>query len=188
MHSRFARAFAISLCLLAGISLWAGGPGTGPATVDPSAPTGDGTMPALTAIAGHGMMDSHPVQHLQELSDDVGGRVTGSPQAAKAIEWGLAKMRAVGLSNVHTEKWQLSRGWTRVSADAEMVSPIQRELSVDSMGWVGSTPKGGVEGEVAAVDVGHLDQEVKENSGKWANKILLVIRKEKGEEPKREER
>ena len=82
-------------------------------------------MPALTAIAGHGMMDSHPVQHLQELSDDIGGRVTGSPQAAKAIEWGLAKMRAVGLSNVHTEKWQLSRGWTIIRLKLEQVGDVE---------------------------------------------------------------
>ncbi|HZR32850.1 MAG TPA: M20/M25/M40 family metallo-hydrolase [Terriglobales bacterium] len=184
MHGNVPRVFVISLCLLAGMSLWA----AGPAILDPPPPTEDGTMPALTAIAGHGMLDSHPVEDLQELSDDIGGRVTGSPQAAKAIEWGLAKMRAIGLSNVHTEKWQLSRGWTRVSGDAEVLSPIQRGLTIDSMGWVGSTPKGGVEGELVAVDVGHLDQEVKENSGKWPNKILLVIRKEKGEEPKREER
>ena len=29
-------------------------------------------------------------------------------------------MKAIGLENVHTEPWELSRGWTRISADAEM--------------------------------------------------------------------
>ncbi|HUK88838.1 MAG TPA: hypothetical protein VLZ81_00450, partial [Blastocatellia bacterium] len=146
-------------------------------TVDPAAPSQDGTMPALTAIAGYGMMDSQSYSDLQELSDDIGGRVTGSPQAAKAIEWGVAKMREIGLSNVHAEKWQISRGWTRVSADAALTAPIQRRLVVDSMGWVGSTPKGGVEGEVVPVDINQLDDALKANSSKWAGKIILIVSK-----------
>src|SRR5689334_1630446 len=148
----------------------------------PASPSADGTMPALVAIAGHGMMDAHPYADLQELSDNIGGRVTGSPEAAKAVEWGLAKMRAMGLENVHAEKWQISRGWTRVSADAQLIAPIQRRLSIDSMGWVGSTPAGGVEAEVVPVNVNDLDQEMKDNVGKWAGKILIVVRK--GEPPK----
>src|SRR6266566_3051766 len=87
---------------------------------EPPAPAQDGTMPALTAIAGHGMMSSEAYDDLEELSDYIGGRVTGSPQAAQAVEWGMAKMKAMGLENVHAEKWQISRGWTRVSADAEL--------------------------------------------------------------------
>jgi len=76
----------------------------------PPAPSADGTMPALVSIAGHGMMDAHPYSDLEELSDMIGGRVTGSPEAAKAVEWGVVKMKAIGLENVHAEMWQLSRG------------------------------------------------------------------------------
>jgi hypothetical protein len=142
-------------------------------------------MPALTAIAGQGMMNTHAYDELEELSDNIGGRLTGSPQAAKAIEWGQERMRAIGLSNVHAEKWQLSHGWTRISAAAELTAPIQRKLSVDSMGWVGSTPHGGAEGEVVPVNMYQLDQEMKDNSGKWGGKVLLMT--EKGEKPGREE-
>jgi carboxypeptidase Q len=133
-------------------------------------------MPALTAIAGQGMMSSESYDDLAELSDYIGGRVTGSPEAAKAIEWGLAKMKAMGLENVRAESWKLSRGWTRVSADAELLSPIRRRLVVDSMGWVGSTPKGGAEAEVVEVDLNHLDQEMK-NAASWSGKVLVIVRK-----------
>src|SRR5690349_889880 len=101
---------------------------------EPAAPAQDGTMPALTAIAGQGMMSSEAYDDLEELSDYIGGRVTGSPQAGQAVQWGLQKMRAMGLENVHTEKWQISRGWTRVSAEAELMTPIHRRLVIDSMG------------------------------------------------------
>jgi carboxypeptidase Q len=145
-------------------------------------PSEDGTLPALTAIAGKGMMTCHAYDDLEELSDQIGGRVTGSPQAAQAIEWGLAKMRALGLENVHTEKWMLSRGWTRVSGDAELLAPIHRRLTIDSLGWVGSTPAGGVEAEVIPVNQNQLDDEMKDHASQWAGKVLLIVRK--GEPPK----
>src|SRR6266853_5694286 len=85
----------------------------------PKGPDEDGTKPALTKIAGEGVMNSHAFQYLTELSDNVGARVTGTPEAQKAIDWGIAKMRAIGLENVHAEKWQLWRGWKRGTTDAE---------------------------------------------------------------------
>jgi carboxypeptidase Q len=137
-------------------------------------PNEDGTKPALVKIAGEGMLDSHAYQYLTELSDDVGARVTGSPQAQKAIEWGLAKMKAIGLENVHAEKWQLWRGWTRGTAQAEMLTPIRRPLHVDAMGWTGSTPAGGAEGDVVAVNLFDLDGEMK-NMARLTGKIPLIV-------------
>ena len=152
---------------------------SGPVT--PPSPAEDGTLPALTAIAGHGMLDNHAYQDLEELSDYIGGRVTGSAQAAKAIEWGVAKMKEIGLANVHTERWQLSRVWTRISAEAELTAPITRRLTVDALGWVGSTPAGGAEGEVVPVNTNRLADELK-NAPNWTGKILLAVRR--GEAPR----
>jgi carboxypeptidase Q len=137
-------------------------------------PNEDGTKPALVKIAGEGMLDSHAFQYLTELSDDVGARVTGSPGAQKAVEWGQAKMRAMGLENVHAEKWQLWRGWTRGTAQAELLSPIRRPLHVDAMGWTGSTPAGGAEGDVVEVNMFDLDNEIK-NASRLAGKVALVV-------------
>jgi carboxypeptidase Q len=154
--------------------------GAEPAT--PPSPSEDGTLPALTAIAGQGMMNDHAYQDLEELSDQIGGRVTGSPQAQQAIAWGVEKMKAMGLENVHVEKWTMSHGWKRISAEAELLEPIHRRLSIDSMGWVGSTAPGGAEADVVPVNINQLDQEMKENAAKWAGKVLMIVRK--GEPPK----
>ena len=135
----------------------------------------DGTLPALSAIAGAGMMSDHAYQFLEELSDDIGARVTGSPQCNAAIQWGLGKMRAIGLKNVHAESWQLFRGWTRISASAEVISPAQHKLMIDAMGWVGSTPQGGVDADVVPVNAYQLDQELAQNSGNWRGKVLLAV-------------
>src|SRR6266436_9611037 len=99
----------------------------------PKGPEEDGTKPALTRIAGEAMMNSHAYEYLTELSDDIGSRVTGSPEAQKAVAWGIAKMRGIGLENVHAEKWQLWRGWKRGTADAELLSPTRHKLHVDAM-------------------------------------------------------
>jgi carboxypeptidase Q len=144
---------------------------------EPPAPAQDGTMPALTAIAGQGMMSSEAYSDLEELTDYIGPRVTGSPQAGQAVQWGMQKMRAMGLENVHAEKWQISHGWTRGVAEAQLVSPVHRRLSVDSMGWVGSTKEGGEEAEVVAVNASHLDDEIKNNLQHWAGKVLMMVRK-----------
>jgi len=140
-------------------------------------PAEDGTLKALAAIAGAGTMESRTYQYLGELSDDIGARVTGSPEAARAVVWGVEKMKAIGLENVHTESWQLFRGWTRGAADAEIVSPIHRNVMIDSMGWVGSTPAGGVEAYVVPVNVYQLQDEMKKNAVNWRGRVLLVVHK-----------
>jgi hypothetical protein len=139
-------------------------------------PDEDGTNPALTKIAGEGMMNSHAFEYLTELSDGVGARVTGTPEAQKAIDWGIATMRRIGLENVHAEKWQLWRGWRRGTADAEVITPIRRKLHVDAMGWTGSTAAGGVEGEIVPVNVLDLDHEMKDVA-RLKGKIALIVAK-----------
>jgi carboxypeptidase Q len=139
----------------------------------PKGPEEDGTKPALARIAGQGLMDSHAFEYLSELSDEVGARITGSPQSKKAIDWGLAKMSAIGLQNIHEEKWTMWKGWTRGSASAEMTAPQHRTLSVDAMGWTGSTSANGVEAEVAPANLFDLDEEIK-SAAKFRDKIVLM--------------
>jgi len=152
----------------------------GQSATEGAVPFDDATLTSLGAVAGAGMMETNTYENLRELSDDIGARVTGSPGAARAIAWGIQKMKSVGLENAHAETWQLSRGWTRISARAELIAPIHRSLMIDSLGWVGSTPAGGAEADVVEVNAYQLDEEMKDPS-RWKGKILLVIHK--GEAP-----
>jgi carboxypeptidase Q len=139
----------------------------------PKGPEEDGTKPALVKIAGEGTMDSHAFQYLTELSDEVGARVTGSPQAQKAIDWGVAKMNAIGLKNVRAEKWSMWKGWTRGTAQAELIAPMHHPLTIDAMGWTGSTPTGGAEGEIVTANLFDLDAELKDLS-RFRGKIVMM--------------
>jgi len=142
-------------------------------SVKPKGPEDDGTKPALTSIAGEGFYDSRAFTYLTELSDDVGGRVTGSPAGQKGIDWGLAKMRTIGLANVHAEEWSMWKGWTRGTASAEMLAPLHRTLTVDAMGWTGSTPAGGIEAEVVAANLFDMDDEIA-NISRFHGKIVMM--------------
>jgi carboxypeptidase Q len=144
----------------------------------PKGPAEDGTLPALVKIAGEGEMDSHAFQFLTELSDDIGARVTGSPAERKAEDWGAAKMKSIGLENVRTEKYTIWKGWTRGTAEAEVLTPVRHKLHVDAMGWTGSTAAGGAEGDVVAVNLYDLDNEIK-NVARLKGKVALVTAKGK---------
>jgi hypothetical protein len=159
---------ALGFC---GGSAWTLGANEKPA---PKGPEEDGTKPALVKIAGEGLMDSHAFGYLTELSDEVGARVTGTPEERKAEEWGVAKMKAIGLENVHTEKYQIWRGWTRGKAEAELLVPMRHSLHVDAMGWTGSTPAGGAEGEIVTANLFNIDEEIK-NAPRFSGKIVLMV-------------
>lgn len=142
-------------------------------SVKPKGPEEDGTKPALTSIAGEGFYNSNAFAYLTELSDNIGGRVTGSPAAQKAIDWGAEKMKSIGLTNVHTEKYSVWKGWTRGSASVQMLAPLQRTLTVDAMGWTGSTPAQGVDAEVVTANLFDLDSEIA-NISRFRGKIVLM--------------
>ena len=144
----------------------------------PKGPSEDGTMPALVKIAGEGQLNSHAFQFLTELSDDVGPRVTGSPLERKSEEWGMAKMKAMGLENVHLEKYTIWKGWTRGVAEAELLAPSRHKLHVDAMGWTGSTVAGGAEGDIVPVNLFDMDNEIK-NVSRLKGKVAMVIVKGK---------
>jgi hypothetical protein len=142
--------------------------------VKPKGPDEDGTKAALTSIAGEGFYNSSAFAYLTELSDNVGGRVTGSPSGQKAIDWGVQKMKTIGLANVHTEKYSVWKGWSRGTASAGMLAPLQRTLTVDAMGWTGSTPAQGADADVVTANLFDLDTEMA-NMSRFRGKIVLMM-------------
>jgi hypothetical protein len=137
-------------------------------------------LTCLPAQPDNGLVKREALEHpsafgfLEELNDRIGPRLTGSPEEAKAGEWGLRTMRAIGLQNVHPEPWQMEKGWRRGHARARMLSPFGLELSVTSYGWAGSTSQPEMEAEVVAVDSNALADEARRNATGWAGKVLLV--------------
>jgi carboxypeptidase Q len=91
-------------------------------------------------------------ENLRRLTDEIGGRVTGSPEMAKAVEWGVAAFRATGI-DVHTEKYTLPVTWSEAETRLELLAPVKFPIHLKSTGWSPATPPGGIDTNV--IDVGY---------------------------------
>jgi carboxypeptidase Q len=102
-------------------------------------------------IAGEALTKGGASAFLERLTDEVGGRVTGSKELRAASELILATLKEAGYENARFEEYSLESRWTRGLATGRIVAPIDRAIHVGSYGWVPGTP-----GEITApvVDLG----------------------------------
>jgi carboxypeptidase Q len=98
--------------------------------------------------AAHG--DRSAYQHLADLTDTVGHRLAGSPELDRAVQWGVAAMKAEGLANVHTEKVMVPH-WQRGIEEASIITPHEHPLRVLGLGGSVGTVKGGVTAPLVVV-------------------------------------
>lgn len=99
------------------------------------------------------MGDSPLAENLRHLTDEIGGRVTGSPAMAKAVEWGVAAFRTAGV-DVHTEKYTLQNAWSEGNTHLEVLGPVSFPVSLVSVGLSPATPAGGIEAPLVFVGEG----------------------------------
>jgi carboxypeptidase Q len=108
---------------------------------------------------------------LASLCDEVGPRLSGSPGYDLAVQWAVSRMKAAGLSNVHTER-AMVRHWVRGEGHAEVLLPFQRALHVAALGGSVGTPQGGLTADVVAV--ASLDELARLPPDRVRGRILLV--------------
>ena len=87
-------------------------------------------------IAGEALTSGRALAFLERLTDEVGGRVTGSPQTRAASELILAELKKAGYANARFEEFDLASRWTRGPASGRIVAPIDRPIAVGSYAWV----------------------------------------------------
>lgn len=59
-------------------------------------------------IREEGLQHSHVMEYASALTDDIGPRLTGSPNMAKANAWTRDQFTAMGCANAHLEDWASS--------------------------------------------------------------------------------
>ena len=107
------------------------------------------------------------------LTENIGPRLTNSPQMAQANAWTREKFNDWGLANVHDEAFDdFGRGWEFSDASVEMLSPRTLPLHALPKAWTPGT-RGPVEGEVMAVAI-KTRADLEKYKGKLAGKILLL--------------
>src|ERR1700722_16395605 len=82
-------------------------------------------------------------QVLESLTSEIGPRPAGSPAAARARDWGVAKLNALGFTNVHVEPFAKA-AWLRGAESGEVVGPFPHKLALLGLGNSPSTPPEGI--------------------------------------------
>ena len=99
------------------------------------------------AIRDAALADMVAWDFTEGLTTEVGPRPAGTQQEARARDWAVAKLKALGFSNVRAEPYTMPV-WVRGRDEAKILSPYPQNLVLAALGNSGSTSDKGLEGEV----------------------------------------
>ena len=114
-------------------------------------------------------------QWLDDLANGIGGRLSGSPQAAAAVTWAKQVMDTLGLDSVWLQPVMVPH-WVRGEKEiATIISPnVQgsRSVNITALGNSVGTGKNGLTAEV--VEVSHMDEIAMLGKEKIKDKIVFI--------------
>jgi hypothetical protein len=135
--------------------------------------TDDPDLNSVTEIRQEGFRHSQVMEILSDLTDMIGPRLTGSPNAAKANAWTRDKLASFGLVNAHLEQWgTFGRGWENEFTSVRMVAPSTTMLYAIPKAWSPGTD-GAVKADVVLLKVTKAE-DLAQYRGKLAGKIVMV--------------
>lgn len=112
------------------------------------------------------------MKNLEYLADQIGPRLTGSPNLDRASHWTEQRFKDYGLENVHLESWTIPHSWVRGPANGRMVSPVDHPLTLASVAWAAGT-NGPVRGPVVYVKA-QTEQDLEQYKGKLKGAWLIM--------------
>ncbi len=151
----------LMLCLLLGRA-W-----TARAANEETNPVAAADARILNEIHDH----SELMDNLEYLSDEIGARLTGSPQLKRANDWTAEVFKKYGLTNVHLEAYSIPHAWVRGMANARIIAPAEHPLTIASAAWAPNT-KGKVHGPVVYFDA-KKPEEFEKFKGKLKGAIVI---------------
>jgi len=147
---------------------------------DDTSPFAAADAKILAEIRDH----SEAAQNLEYISDNIGPRLTGSPQLKAANDWTAEQFRKYGLTNVHLESWKIAHTWTRGTAKARIIAPAEHPLTIASAGWAPGT-NGPVRGAVVFFDA-QTKEDFEKFRGKLKGAIVITQKPESLSPPQKE--
>lgn len=130
-------------------------------------------LTAYARIREEGLTHSHVMELASALSDDIGPRLTGSPNMEKANDWTRDELTRIGLSNAHLEDWgEFGMGWQQINTWVRMTAPDTAVFIAQATPWSPAT-NGPVTGEAVNVEIND-EKDFDKYKGKLAGKIVLL--------------
>jgi carboxypeptidase Q len=124
-------------------------------------------------IREEGLAHSRVMDYATALFDDIGPRLTGSPNLAKAYKWTSNQFTEMGCSNVHLESWgDFGMGWRQIATSVDMSSPDTAVFIAQATPWSPAT-SGDVHAAVIAVPRLENEKDFDAWKGKLSGKIIL---------------
>src|SRR5689334_8914277 len=107
----------------------------------------------IDKIRDEGLNRSQVMQTLSYLTDNIGGRLTNSPNMKRANEWTRDTMAKWGMQNAKLEPWgPFGRGWALKSFSAQVTDPTAFPVIAYPKAWSPST-KGPITSEVVYLEI-----------------------------------
>ena len=126
---------------------------------------------AMDRVTDEALKPSLLGTNLERLTDQVGGRVPGTPAMQAAVQWGVEAFRVAGADTVHTEDFSIQAGWTEGDTEMTVVAPEQFHVRAISRAW---TPALSPAHHVPVIDLGHGTAEDFAKAKDAAGSILLI--------------
>ena len=127
----------------------------------------------VSKIRYEGFRNSHLRELALGLLENIGPRLTGSPNMKRANEWTRDELAKMGLVNSHLEAWEpFGRGWTNEYVNVRMTSPDVQTFIAYSKAWTPGTD-GAVKGECVRADLKTKD-DFSKYKGKLTGKIVIL--------------
>ncbi len=126
----------------------------------------------INRIRDQGFHHSQVIEILRHLTDDIGPRLTGSPQMREANRWTRDMFAKWGLKNAHLEDFEFGRGWSFTKASVRMIAPTKVPLIALPEAWTPGT-EGPVEGAAVKVAI-DAEEDFERYRGKLAGKIVML--------------
>jgi hypothetical protein len=109
--------------------------------------------------------------NLHRLTDEIGGRVPGTPAMEQAVQWGVDAFQAAGADSVHKENFTLPAAWAEGATQMSVVAPEQFPVRAVSMAWA---PALAPQHRLRVLDVGSGTAEDFARAGNIAGAVVLV--------------
>ena len=135
-------------------------------------PMGTPVAPAIVKLQDKALADDTAYSLVEELTTEIGPRPDGSPQLARARDWAVARLKALGFHNVHIESYPLENTWQRGGETAEVVSPYPQPLRLAALGNSAATPPVGI--TLPVVYFASINDLLLAPAGSLAGKIAFV--------------
>jgi carboxypeptidase Q len=122
-----------------------------PANAAPAAERAQVSDPRTAKLRDAALNDTIAYDIVEGLTTEVGQRLAATEAEARARVWAVAKLKALGFSNVHIEPFAMPV-WVRGVETAEIVSPFPQKLVLAALGNSGATPTTGITAQIVAFD------------------------------------